>query len=50
MSCNLPRVYDAIGFDWRAAFEPDVVSRRNGLVLRGAWGEGFTPIDPMALR
>jgi putative NIF3 family GTP cyclohydrolase 1 type 2 len=36
MSRILPPVYDAIGFDWRNAFEPDFASRFNGLMLRGA--------------
>lgn len=36
MSRNLPRIYEGIGFDWRSAFEPDFVTRFNGLMLRGS--------------
>src|SRR5690606_12768502 len=32
---HLPAVYDAIGFDWRAAFLPEFTTRFNGLMLSG---------------
>jgi len=32
----VPYVYDPIGFDWKSFFEPDFVSRFNGLMIRGA--------------
>ena len=32
----VPYVYNPIGFDWQAFFEPDFVTRFNGLMIRGA--------------
>lgn len=32
----IPATYDAVAFDWRAAFEPGFTSLFNGLMLRGA--------------
>lgn len=34
-SLFIPMVYDAIGFDWRSAFEPEFARRFNGTMLRG---------------
>ncbi len=36
MSRYVPTAYEAIGSDWRSAFEPDFVRQFNGLMLRGA--------------
>ena len=35
MSRWVPRVYDAISFDWKGTFEPDFNQRFNGLMIRG---------------
>jgi len=35
MSRFLPKVYDAIGFDWKTFFEPEFCQRFNGVMIKG---------------
>lgn len=55
MSRFVPMVYDPIGFDWKAFFEPGFVSKFNGLMIKGAdsvgkvWGVSF-PSDEVLTR
>lgn len=36
MSRWVPRVYDAISFDWKGTFETDFIQRFNGLMIKGS--------------
>lgn len=36
MARFIPMVYDPIGFDWKSEFQPDFVTRFNGLMLKGS--------------
>jgi putative NIF3 family GTP cyclohydrolase 1 type 2 len=51
MSRHVPRVYEAVGFDWRAFVEPAYARRFNGLMRRGhavvgtVYGASFPSTD-----